>query len=67
MKLPNAERAVVESEKLWDYCLNLAHPRGRHKARVFLSSCGMSAEHAHVLRDALLDAALNSEAEAGEE
>jgi hypothetical protein len=67
MKLPNAERAVVEIEKLWDYCLNPAHPRGRHKARVFLSSCGMTAEHADELRDALLNAALNLEAELGEE
>ncbi len=29
MKLPNADRAVVEIEKLRDYCLNPVHPRGR--------------------------------------
>ena len=28
MKLPNAERAVVEIEKLRDYSLNLDHDRG---------------------------------------
>jgi hypothetical protein len=40
MKLPNGEASIVEIEKLWDYCLNLDHPRGRHKARVFLSVLG---------------------------
>ncbi len=67
MKLPNADRAVVEIEKLRDYCLNAVHPRGRHKARVFLSSCSMTAEHTEDLRDALLDAARTLEAELGEE
>ena len=67
MKLPNADRAVVEIEKLRDYCLNPVHPRGRHKSRVFLSSCGMTAEHADDLRDALLDAARTLETEPGEE
>ena len=67
MKLPNAERAVVEIEKLRDYCLSPVHPRGRHKARVFQSSCGMTPDYAEDLRDALLNAALNLEAELGEE
>ncbi len=67
MKLPNADRAVAEIEKLRDYCLNPVHPRGRHKARVFLSSCGMTGDHAEDLRDALLDAARTLEAELGEE
>ncbi len=31
MKLPNAERAVVDLAKLRHYCLNPTHPRGRHK------------------------------------
>ena len=62
MKLPIAERiVVVVIEKLRDYCLNPIHPRGRHKARVFRSSCGMTAEHVDDLREALLDAALNLE------
>ncbi len=67
MKLPNAQNAVVEMEKLVDYCLNPDHPRGKHKARVFLSSCGMTAQHADDLRDALLAAARNLDAEVGEE
>ncbi len=66
MKVPNADRAVVDIRKLRDYCLNLDHPRGKHKARVFLSSCGMTAENADDLHDALLDAVRNNEAIFGE-
>jgi hypothetical protein len=66
MKLPNAQHAVIEMEKLVDYCLNPDHLRGKHKARVFLSSCGLTARHAFDLRDALLSAAQNLPAELGE-
>ncbi len=57
MHLPNAERAVVEIEKLRDYCLSMSHPRGRHKARVFESTLGIKASDAEELRQALLSAA----------
>lgn len=57
MKLPNAERAVVDLAKLRHYCLNSTHPRGRYKARVFVARLGIDAEHAEELRQALLDAA----------
>ncbi|MCO6458761.1 MAG: hypothetical protein J5I93_25925 [Pirellulaceae bacterium] len=67
MKLPNAEHAVVEMQKLVDYCLDPDHPRGKHKARVFLSSCGLTAEHADELRVALLNAAQNLDTELGEQ
>ena len=40
MKLPNGGKAIVEIEKLRDYCLNPAHPRGRHKVRVFVFASG---------------------------
>jgi hypothetical protein len=40
MKLPNAAQALVDLAKLRDYCLNPAHPRGRHKARVFATALG---------------------------
>jgi hypothetical protein len=33
--LPHADPAIVDIRKLEDYCLNDAHPRGRHKGRVF--------------------------------
>ena len=62
MKLPNAAHALVDVAKLRDYCLNLAHARGRHKARVFASVLGIRREYAEVLRQALLEAAVSSEA-----
>ncbi len=66
MKLPNAGRAIVDIAKLRDYCLNPQHPRGRHKARVFASALGITAKHAEILRDALLDAAFSEDAVPGE-
>jgi hypothetical protein len=62
VKLPNAERAVVDIEKLRDYCLNPEHRRGCHKARVFKASLGITQEHAEELRKVLLAAASNHEA-----
>lgn len=62
MKLPGAKNAVVEIEKLRGYCLSTTHPRGRHKARVFLSALGMTEAHAEELRELLLQAALTNEA-----
>jgi hypothetical protein len=57
MKLPNGARAVVDIEKLRDYCLSTQHPEGRHKARVFLSALGITSADADRLRDFLLAAA----------
>ena len=37
MKLPNAERAVVEREKIADYLLNPEHPDNGGKAAFFLA------------------------------
>lgn len=65
-KLPNAECAVVDIEKLRDYCLNLGHPRGGHKALVFASVLGIRMEHAETLRRALLAAAVSGMAIPGE-
>lgn len=67
MKLPNGERAVVDIEKLRAYCLNPAHARGRHKARIFASKLGLYAADAEYLRDLLLAAARSQEAIAGDE
>lgn len=61
MKLPNGENAVVDLEKLTGYCLNPEHPRGRYKARVFSAALGLTAEHAELLREALLQAAASQE------
>jgi hypothetical protein len=66
MKLPGAERAVVDMAKVRGYCLNPNHPRGRHKARVFAAALGLTAAHADLLREALLTAALHHTATLGE-
>lgn len=35
-RLPNAEKAIIEPEKLRDYILSPTHPAGQSKAAVFL-------------------------------
>jgi hypothetical protein len=62
VKLPNADQAVVDIDKLRNYCLNPEHRRGCHKARVFKASLGFTMDHAGELRQALLAAALREEA-----
>ncbi len=57
MRLPNPGDAYVDLRKLTDYCLNPAHPRGRHKARMFAAVLGITPDKAEDLRDALLLAA----------
>lgn len=64
MKLPEGARAVVDMRKLRDYCLDPAHPRGRHKARVF-AAYGIRAADAALLQGALLEAARNGESSLG--
>ena len=54
------ESVVVDLPKLRDYCLSEIHPRGRHKARVFRSSLGLSAGNAELLRQALTNAVHDS-------
>jgi hypothetical protein len=66
MTLPNGEIAIVEIAKLRDYCLGRDHPRGRHKARVFLSLLGITAAHAEELRAALIEVALKGDAALGD-
>ena len=56
MKVPNAERAIVDIRKLRDYCLNPTHDEGKHKARLFAAAFGMTSDDAEGLRDALLEA-----------
>lgn len=57
MKLPHGDHAVVELDKLTEYCLNSDDPRGKHKARVFLASCGFTIENADLMRQQLLEVA----------
>jgi hypothetical protein len=65
VKLPNASRAVADLSKLQNYSLSASHFWGRHKARVFRSVLGLTAENAHVLREAVLHAAITADAELG--
>jgi len=65
MKIPNADRAVVDIRKLRDYCLNPRHITGKHKARMFAAALGMTADDAEALRDILLKAVREYDAELG--
>ncbi len=62
MRLPGGEGAIVERQKLTDYCLAPDHPRGKHKARVF-AALGFTAGNADELRAALLHAAATADAQ----
>lgn len=59
---PHVDRAILDLNKLANYCLSPAHPRGRHKARVFREALGIGANEAAWLRDALLEGVRTSEA-----
>ena len=55
MLIPNAENAVIDIRKLRDYCLNLEHHEGKHKARLFSSILGLTSDDAEELRQILLE------------
>jgi hypothetical protein len=61
-RLPHADRAVLDIRKIEEYCLSPAHPRGRHKARVFREALGPAQNDAQWLRQALLDGLRQNEA-----
>lgn len=65
MLIPNADNAVVDIRKLRDYCLNLEHDDGKHKARLFSSILGMTADNAEELRQILLEIVKVQEAQLG--
>jgi hypothetical protein len=67
MRLPNAAHAVIDIEKLRDYCLSDSHPRGKHKARVFATTLGLTTGNAFELRDAISTAIQIAEAVIGEQ
>ena len=64
-KLPNAERAVVDIEKLRDYSMNPLHDVGQHKARVFQAALGLAVNDAEWLRERVLRAAREENARVG--
>ena len=65
MTIPNAERSVVDIRKLREYCLNPTHDEGKHKARLFTATVGMTANDAENLRDILLRVIKTSDAKLG--
>ena len=65
MLIPHPENAVVDIRKLRDYCLNTEHSTGKHKARLFRSILGMTAENASELREILLQVVQTQEAKLG--
>jgi hypothetical protein len=65
MRLPNSSNAVVDIAKLRDYVLSPTHEEGKSKARVFLSSLGITAADAPLLRQWLLNAATSADASLG--
>ncbi len=65
MKMPGGNAAIVDLKKLMGYCLNPEHPRGKHKARVFATALGFTAENSDKLRTALLTAAATADAQPG--
>lgn len=56
VRLPNARRARIPTDKLVRYALDPSHERGRHKARVFASALGITATDWRYLHDAILGA-----------
>lgn len=67
MKLPNGDNAIVDAAKLYDYCLSDDHPHEKHKARVFASRLGLSQDDAEFLKGKLLAAAIEEDAQLGNE
>ena len=63
MKIPNADAAFIDLNKLQGYCLNTEHPRGKHKAKLFAAILGLTADDAEELRNILLRAIAQYDAE----
>lgn len=66
MKLPNADMAIIDPEKIRDYCLNPEHPRGKHKARVFQSALRITSADADNLISLIKKQIQDIEYEVGE-
>ncbi len=64
MRLPNADRAIVDPAKVRDYLLSSAHPVGRFKATFFVS-LGYTQDQWETLRDGLLALAGSGDAVPG--
>ena len=65
MKLPNADKVIIDARKLRDYLLSPAHPVGRFKA-TFFAQLGFSASTWGQLEIQLRELALQGSAELDE-
>jgi hypothetical protein len=65
VKLPAADRAVVDERKVREYLLSHSHPIGRFKA-AFFARAGFRAENWHEFASAVRDLALRGDAVRGE-
>lgn len=62
MLLPNADKAIIKTEKITGYVLNFEHFEGKNKARIFASVLGLKKENAAYLIDAIGEAVLINDA-----
>jgi hypothetical protein len=60
-KLPQAQNAVIDPEKLRDYVLSPNHEHGQHKARVFRSALGIDRNNWEYLRDQVAAGVIEAE------
>jgi len=56
MLLPNADKAIIKTEKITDYVLNFEHLEEKNKARVFASALGLKKENSDFLINAIREA-----------
>jgi len=61
--LPNHELAIIEDSKLIDYALSSGTERGQHKAHVFVDALGFDVSNWPELKEAIMDALPNHEAQ----
>ena len=64
MRLPSADRAVIDERKIREYLLSRSHPIGRFKAAVF-AAAGFEVEDSREFARQLKAIALGGEAELG--
>ena len=60
--IENADQAEIEQRKITEYILNPQHSTGKHKARVFESTLGITKDETDFLYQALLEAVQKSDA-----
>lgn len=63
--LPNHTEAFIDLNKLKDYCLNMFHPVGKYKARVFKSVLDIDHSDASLLKNTILKKLQYSSAKLG--